>query len=125
MKYRAWDTAAKRWRDEFDWVINPETGTPHYIHDNEFYQGEATQLVLCRFTGFFDKHNKEVFEQDIITLFNDSVEIEYKYRVVFEKGKFVLYHIGAALDFAWGGIWRPAELYWSMKVVGNTFENKL
>lgn len=66
MKFRAWDTLSKRWRDEFDWVVNPETGNPHWIHDNDFYQGEANQLVLCRATGFFGIDGREIYEGDII-----------------------------------------------------------
>lgn len=66
MKYKAWDTVAKRWRDEYDWVINPETGRPHWIHDNEFLQGEATQLVLCRETPIADYNGKKFWEGDIV-----------------------------------------------------------
>ena len=66
MKYRAWDTLSKRWRDEFDWVVNPETGKPHWVHDNEFYQGEATQLVLCMETPLKDYTGKKIFEGDIV-----------------------------------------------------------
>lgn len=66
MKYRAWDTLSKRWRDEFDWVVNPETGNPHWIHENEFYQGEANQLVLCKETPLNDYHGNVFWEGDIV-----------------------------------------------------------
>jgi len=123
MKYKAWDTGAKRWRDEFDWVINPETGKPHWIHDLEFYQGEATQLVLCRSTEFFDIENNEVFEFDTVQLSDEhGMKIAFEYVVLFKDGKFVLQHTGSLAPTDWGGIWRVKELSWSIKITGNSLK---
>lgn len=66
MKYKAWDTYCKRWRDEFDWVVNPETGKPHWIHDGEFYQDEATQLILCMQAPIADCNGKSFWQGDIV-----------------------------------------------------------
>lgn len=66
IKFRAWDIYLKRFRDEMDYVVDPETGLPHWIHDNEYLQGVAEQLILNQFTGLLDKNGKEVYEKDII-----------------------------------------------------------
>lgn len=65
-KFRAWDTYLKRMRYEEDYVIVPDTGKPHWIHDNKLLQGEAKQLILIQFTGLYDCERKEVWEGDIL-----------------------------------------------------------
>ncbi len=66
IKFRAWDIYLKRFRDEMDYVVDPDTGLPHWIHDNEYLQGVAEQLILNQFTGLLDKNGKEVYEGDIV-----------------------------------------------------------
>jgi len=128
MKYRAWDTDTKRWRDEFYWAINPETGKPHFLHQGEFdlyFQNEATQLVLCRSTGFLDIEKNEVFEFDTVHLLDEhGMKIAFEYVVLFKDGKFVLEHTGSLAPTVWGGIWRVKELSWSIKITGNSLETQ-
>ena len=129
MKYKAWDTFCKRWRDEFDWAIDPETGKPHFLHQGEFdlyFQNEATQLVLCRSTDFFDIEKNEVFEFDTVQLLDEhGMKIAFEYVVLFKDGKFVLQHTGSLAPTDWGGIWRVKELGWSIKITGNSFKKPL
>lgn len=65
-KFRAWDKVSNRWRDEFDWIVCPESGKPRFVHDNEFIQSYADQLILSRSTGIFDISGIEIFEYDVV-----------------------------------------------------------
>jgi uncharacterized phage protein (TIGR01671 family) len=140
MKYKAWDTFCKRWRDEFDWVINPETGKPHRIHDLEFYQVEATQLVLCRQTPLSDTTGKAIFEGDILIFqATTCTEIHKGYAVKpYQKGQvFVVKRLDTGFSLSIPEILDsviPNQVghvdpytFWnhqrSFRVIGNVFEN--
>jgi len=66
MKLRAWDTDVNRWRDEFDWVVNPVTGKPHWIDYDNKVGLEAKNFLLCRFTGAKDELGLDIYENDVV-----------------------------------------------------------
>ena len=126
MKYKAWDKSRNRWRDEFDWVINPQTGKPQWVDDFKRVTSEADILALCRSTGFFDIENNEVFEFDTVQLSDEyGMKIAFEYVVLFKDGKFVLQHTGSLAPNIWGGICRVGELGWSIKITGNSLEKPI
>jgi uncharacterized phage protein (TIGR01671 family) len=134
MKLRAWDKTLNRWRDEFDWVIDPETWKPHWIHDRTFIQGEATQLVLCRSTGIFGIDGVEIYEGDFLGGEISSVYIFTGERVPNSLRKVEPKQV-IWMNDCWGysekqkhlsyvteteGIIIPAKYF---SVIGNIFEN--
>jgi len=133
MKYRAWDTYCKRWRDEFDWIVNPETGKPHWIHDGEFYQDEAAQLILCRSAGVFDINGKEIYEGDFLggeisNVFLDGSPVANSLHVVCpkqviwmgDKWGYSEKHNHLSYITKTSGLVIPAKYF---SVIGNVFEN--
>lgn len=77
-KFRAWDTSHNRMRYEEDYAIVPDTGKPHWIHDQEFIQEEATQLILMQCIGLKDVEGKLIYEGDLIQ--EDSLQTIYEVR---------------------------------------------
>ena len=67
-KFRAWDTDWLRMRYEEDYVIVPDTGNPHWIHNQETIQREATQLILMQCTGLKYSTDQLIYEGDIVKL---------------------------------------------------------
>ena len=66
--FRAWDTQRKRFRIEFDWVIDPEDGTPIRLHisgEDVLCQGKSEVLIISEFIGVPDKNGKRIYEGDI------------------------------------------------------------
>lgn len=86
-KFRAWDTYCNRMRYEEDYAIVPDTGKPHWIHDQELIQGEATQLILMQCTGLKDVEDKLIYEGDLIDCGRFTRHIEWKH------GRFVAVHV--------------------------------
>jgi len=122
IKFRAWDIYQKRFRDEMDYVVDPETGLPHWIHDSEYLQGVAEQLILNQFTGLLDKNGKEVYEGDIVQ-WSDWEGIE----VGVVTG---LYEVKWNAEECTIGFYDPFENTWYLfgetsfdEVIGNIYQN--
>lgn len=109
-KFRAWDTHCNRMRYEEDYARVPDTGKPHWIHDQEFLQGEATQLILMQCTGLKDMNGQLIYEGDIIECGG------FTRTILWENGRFVAVHIEQDYVYC---------LEYNMKtvpVIGNIYE---
>ncbi len=103
IKFRAWDDLQKQmrpWRDRNDIEVLSD-GTVRHIWP---------KLVLMQFTGLHDKNGKEIYEGDIIT---SDEGARATYEVIFRKGAFCVYKLGAN------------HLFNDKKVavIGNVYEN--
>lgn len=77
-------------------------------------------LIPMRFTGFYDRKNKEIYEGDLIHL--DASNFDYK--VVFENGSFYCYHVKSLDGSRWGLLSRFYETTYPVEIIGNIYENK-
>ena len=134
-KFRAWDEQNKIMHNEVefirsgteknDWILfksdkqKLECGN---VLNNPYFQ---QQINIMQYTGFKIK-NIEIYENDIIRARKD-----YLYKVVFENGSFVLYHLnkydGQEL-IRWGLLSRffdsdMKDILEKSEIIGNIYEN--
>ena len=118
-KFRAWDSVKKKLVEHFfitdnGLICNMEKPTSDY---NSPIPIEKSELILMQSTGLFDKHNKEIFEGDIVLVLDSPYTVFYDN----EKGSYRLkphddrWNVDYMSNFAHSG---------NFEVVGNIYENK-
>jgi len=119
VKFRAWDSQRNRWvyfaLHEIILYLDSESST-----DDEYAFKQLERVG--RFTGFLDRHRKEIYEDDILSMPDIPVpETTTKFVVEWESGAFILrklddrdsvYLMHDHFDLIW----------FSAEVVGNRFE---
>lgn len=106
IKFRVWNYTEEKF------IINEDVKTT--IEMVEFFR-YSTSAIMQQFTGLYDKHNKEIYEGDIVK-FDDGeiVEIVFfcgAFMPKLKKGNCV------KIDYDANPIWQDGE------VVGNIHEN--
>ena len=116
IKFRAWDKT----NNKMTVALNKET-----INISVFSGYRISDYVAMQYTGLKIK-DKEIYEGDIIKARND-----YSYKVVFENGSFVLYHLNKYADVdmvRWGLLGRlfdsdMRDILDKCEIIGNIYEN--
>lgn len=118
-KFRAWDSIKKKFVEHFfitdnGLICNMERPTSGY---NSPIPVEKSELILMQSTGLFDKHNKEIFEGDIVLVLDSPYTVFYDN----EKGSYRLkphddrWNVDYMSNFSHGG---------NFEVVSNIYESK-
>src|SRR5574343_426268 len=120
IKFRAWDKYLGR-------MIGPV----------ELIRYDATKLlwqVLClagkedsyapmQYTGLRDKSGKEIYEGDIVRMFDRPPSDDaWDLRVEWESGKFILTSLRDMGEY-WGDLGDWFDCEWRVAMVGNIYEN--
>lgn len=110
IKFRAWDVAAKLWRNFL--YVDVVTGN---VSGND-----KTEYIITQFTGLKDKNNKDIYEGDILKIrfkVDEHGDMEEIIDVVsFDNGAFCTNE-----DWFCNWLFAPSITF---EVIGNIFENK-
>lgn len=116
-KFRAWDKKLKTMLDVslIDFKKRVLVGE-HWEFGETNFMG-FDEIRLMQSTGLFDKHNKEIFEGDVVQVLDSTYTVFYDN----EKGSYRLkphddrWNVDYMSNFSHGG---------NFEVVGNIYENK-
>ena len=115
-KFRAWDIAFKRFRDEFDWIIEPESGIIRRTHlgiDNWVIQSEAP-FILEQYIELNDSNNQEIYEGDIVRIKDSKTGRTFTGEVIFKDASFCI-ESDIAIHYRW--------IDYEVTKLGNKHEN--
>jgi uncharacterized phage protein (TIGR01671 family) len=105
-------------RKIYDEKLDPVTG--HFIHSID--GGEPTDYsvdpeTVGQFTGLYDKNGKQIFEGDILPVYEKDGQ-NYYYKVIYSGNCFML----SMMDTEQGSYPVPVHSY-KCEVIGNVFDN--
>ena len=84
-----------------------------FVYENGYEGYRVDSKTIGQFTGFFDRDNDEIYEDDIISIDNGKIGV-----VDFFKGAFVVRFGKEKIPKFLADIRK-----WQMKILGNRFEN--
>jgi hypothetical protein len=114
IKFRAWDI-------DRNIMINGAVQLQSNIIFHRAMLETAKNVVWLQFTGFKDKNGTEIYEGDKLHLCGSN----FNYKVVFENGSFVLYHLVSLNGALWGELSKFYELKmtaYQLEVTGNIYD---
>lgn len=101
-KFRAWNIAFKRFRDEFDWIIEPESGSIRSIHfhiDEWVIQSEAP-YILEQYIELDDINKQPIYEGDIVRVYDKKTKRTFTGEVIFRNASFCI-ESNIAIHYRW------------------------
>jgi uncharacterized phage protein (TIGR01671 family) len=132
IKFRAWDTRNNEMHQVTDiaWELNDyETGAIQDVSVFMPYEfGPIRRNIvkwfeLMQYTGLRDKSGKEIYEGDIVRMFDRPPSDDaWDLRVEWESGKFILTSLRDMGEY-WGDLGDWFDCEWRVAMVGNIYEN--
>lgn len=129
IKFRALDSANNWWIGNLSSIYNTNGSVSYYIEQPVLCDIETALVnkeTVGQFTGLKDSFGNEVYEGDILERSisgNDGIEIlNYKYRVLFSKGSFILLELNET-DQGEGYYISILEMN-KYRVIGNIHQDK-
>ncbi len=128
-KFRAWGKTRNEWSNGF--FIYSEGGlyTPNYGFNRKHLKNRTDvypivkqeRFILMQSTGLFDKNGVEIFEGDVVVVYNELNEFEPDvYEVVYSQDNLAwMFYDEESHDFYWMSTCTWDEL----EIIGNVHQN--
>jgi len=128
IKFRAWDNINNKFRDIESINIARNNKPTSIVSNCDFYQIQSnSQIELMQYAGLKDKNGVEIYEGDIINVYDYDSIYEHKDKLTtkaknvrFENGSFWFTNEVTKSFYSFSNYNRPGT---SFEVIGNIHEN--
>ncbi len=119
IKFRAWTDQGTQgtFRMENDIGILPSKHSEHWLENGlGLFLQTGSSHKLMQYTGLKDKNGKEIYEGDIVEIYDD------KYKIVYSAPTFREVGIGNSRNRVMTGSF-VGDIIYHLKIIGNIYEN--